>query len=432
MSEQHSDPNKISKYTTPTWEMELLISGATVFGLMQLPQPLARTFAILMHSNEAAIAELLSVFSVYIQSSLIILILTFVLHLIARGYWVALVGINSVYPGGIQWNSMKSTGPVYREIHRMSVGTTEEALERADNRATLVFSLGFGIAVSILIPVVFVGVLLGILMFLQAINLDMQNMKTISWTIILVMIAPFILVTMMDYVIGEKLMSAKKESWLRKTLELYNALGMKFANNIVLSTFVSNSAAKSKFAMLAVIGAVVGALSGLVLLNTQGRSPDNGAYDGLPKETLGSDYTLRPQHYASLRNENISLNLSAYIDDPVVNTSYMKVFVPYEPSAHTALMKKICPDALTKLEKNKGLGLNCLYKFHAIKIDGKLVEGAFLASADAKTGLRGMVAMIDVRALEKGQHMLYINDLPNPDKESKEPENKIQKIPFWK
>ena len=33
-------PDAIPAKTTPTWEMELLLSGATVFGLLQLPDAL--------------------------------------------------------------------------------------------------------------------------------------------------------------------------------------------------------------------------------------------------------------------------------------------------------------------------------------------------------------------------------------------------------
>ena len=102
MSDIFIGEDQPAKRTTPTWESELLISGATVFGLMQLPDPLNRLLIVWMNGNEAAIVDLLRTISIYLQFSLITLILTFVLHLLARGYWIALVGLHSVYPQGVR------------------------------------------------------------------------------------------------------------------------------------------------------------------------------------------------------------------------------------------------------------------------------------------------------------------------------------------
>ena len=115
MSESDSGANEISKRTTPTWEVELLISGATVFGLLQLPAPLHRWLSIAGQAHGESVYQAIKMFGIYIQFSLWILIVTFVMHLFMRGYWIALVGMNSVYPKGIQWEKVKGFGPIYKE-----------------------------------------------------------------------------------------------------------------------------------------------------------------------------------------------------------------------------------------------------------------------------------------------------------------------------
>jgi len=95
MSDEYLGEDQPARRTTPTWELELLISGATVFGLMQLPDPLNRALIILMNGNEEAIVELVRTVSIYLQFSVITLIVTFILHLLTRAYWVALVGMYS-------------------------------------------------------------------------------------------------------------------------------------------------------------------------------------------------------------------------------------------------------------------------------------------------------------------------------------------------
>ena len=99
--------NQIPKETTPTWEMELLISGATVFGLLSLPGKIDALFYNLFNrSGEDASALLLPLW-IYAKISLLTLIATFVLHLVLRGHWTAMVGLNSVYPDGIHFRRVK-------------------------------------------------------------------------------------------------------------------------------------------------------------------------------------------------------------------------------------------------------------------------------------------------------------------------------------
>jgi len=170
--ESDKGENTISPRTTPTWEMELLVSGATVFSLLQLPGPISRAAAILMNSNDQNIAILVSIVSIYVYVSLVALIGAFILHLIARGYWVAIVGLNSVYPEGIKWGKGNSSGPIHRAVVEESQSSMQQLIERADNRATGIFGLGFGLAISLVIPIVIIGSMLLVLVVVQFFGLD--------------------------------------------------------------------------------------------------------------------------------------------------------------------------------------------------------------------------------------------------------------------
>src|SRR5688500_6169378 len=71
-----------------TWELELLISGAVVFALLQFPSALDRWFWRVDPHLVGAAEE--SAFFVYFYSKLIVytLVATFVVHLCSRAYWV--------------------------------------------------------------------------------------------------------------------------------------------------------------------------------------------------------------------------------------------------------------------------------------------------------------------------------------------------------
>src|SRR6185369_1584519 len=117
---------------------------------LQLPPLLDRAFFRVMNGAVLDFADLLKYLWIYSKVALITLILTFIAHLFLRGYWVALVGMNSVYPGGVRWDRLRM-GPIARKTTAAGLGM-DTAIELADNRATRVFGTGFGLALLMLVP----------------------------------------------------------------------------------------------------------------------------------------------------------------------------------------------------------------------------------------------------------------------------------------
>src|SRR5690349_17536070 len=103
--------------TSPTWELELLISGAVLFALFQIPSLLNGLFAHLEPHATTAIMAVLLLVQIYVKAIVYALIAAFVVHLIARAYWVGLVGLHSVFPNGVRWEEFKS-GPVTLEVYK--------------------------------------------------------------------------------------------------------------------------------------------------------------------------------------------------------------------------------------------------------------------------------------------------------------------------
>ncbi|HET8942629.1 MAG TPA: hypothetical protein VFN13_11660 [Rudaea sp.] len=79
-----ADPDKVPRHTTPTWEVELLISGVAVFAMLQLPGWLDDRFFALRPRFDQDWAGLILVLYVYLHSAAVMLALTFLLHLTLR------------------------------------------------------------------------------------------------------------------------------------------------------------------------------------------------------------------------------------------------------------------------------------------------------------------------------------------------------------
>jgi hypothetical protein len=431
MSEQENQADQIPKRTTPTWEIELLISGATVFGLTQLPAPLSRALVIGLNTNEAAIAELMMAGNIYINFAIFTLIITFVLHLLARGYWVALVGMYSVYPKGIIWDKNTSTGPIYLNLNASEMKSVPDLIEKADNRASRIFGFGFGLAMPMIIISVPLAIMVMVLIFVQSMGEDINVWVAASKIIAIILFLPFLLFYFIDYFFGEKLIAKNKDGIIKRVFSLYQRIGFNQFNSPLIYIYTTNEGVKKgTLVMMLCMLPLMGAIG--LMIKTQRSTIDNGAYDGLPKNHIGAQKLVRPEYYATSRAQHHTLFLVPYINDSIVQENYLKVFIPYEPHEHNALLTKLCPKALSADAANQGDGLKCLATFFNIQIDGQTINTPLLAGTDPNTGQRGMIAMIDTRELANGQHELKLRAMPKDIESSKANEQHVHRIPFWK
>ena len=88
------DPHVLSRRTTPTWEVELLISGVAIFAMLQLPGWLDDAMFALEPRLTDNWRTVTLLFYAYAKSAAIVLATTFVLHLLLRAQWIALIGMH--------------------------------------------------------------------------------------------------------------------------------------------------------------------------------------------------------------------------------------------------------------------------------------------------------------------------------------------------
>ena len=176
--------------------------------------------------------------------------------------------------------------------------------------------------------------------------------------------------------------------------------------------------------------AALGAASALIW---KSGAPETGAYIALPSMSQTSGLEVPVEYYASFRQEANIQTAQAYIDSPVSEGPYLRLFIPYVPRHYNAMVIADCPQALSRKSVNAGEGLKCLSKLLRISIDGKTIPADLLSSRDPSTGQRGMIAMIPTQSLATGRHEISLVSLRHDDEDSDKPEKEIFiKIPFWK
>ncbi|MBK8286753.1 MAG: hypothetical protein IPK97_18855 [Ahniella sp.] len=422
-------PHEIPKRTTPTWDMELLISGATIFGLLQLPVAVDRLGLMVLSGNEMQVQQFLYTLTLYVQCSLLTLIATFVLHLILRAYWVALVGMNSVYPDGIRWDYYREQGPVSTDVLSADEPSFEARVDAADNRATWVFGLGFGLALIMVWPALFVGTLSIVLVIGQKFD---WRLDLITWAALLVfflLMVPIMVAGVVDRYFGARWLAEGRADLLKRVFRFYARLGMSRSQNPLVAIAQSHSRNRWATGYVVLAATVVMNIVAVVTVVRMG-SFENGAYDGLPPTSAGNELELFPAHYGNQRNTDGTMT-SPFIPSMQAKGPYLPLFLPYRPRSMNEALAKACPDALEREASLSGAGLVCMGRLLEPKLDDRVLSLQWFSAVDPASGQRGALAMIDIRELPIGQHRLKLRRLPIPEAGRSEREQWHQ-IEFWK
>lgn len=418
--------------TTPTWEMELLISGATVFSLLQAPGLMDEAYYAIAPGLSSEYQALATLPYLYLMTACLALIATFLAHLCVRGYWVALVGLGSVYPQGVDWSRLR-WGPGFVAALRRSLAPLPEAIERYDNRASQVFGFGVGLSALAIGITLFVAIIGGMSVALYELSGRAVRMDIFLIALLGLCFGPYLLLYGVDSLLRH---APERHPRLRRWIEAAFTRWMRVpfvtGSNYPLLLFTSHIGGRSgnwlmALALLALIG-----VSAVRMESGRARWQIDGY--GLLPDGDTSGYVLEPRHYADQRTRLGSRLPAAYIPSEQIRGDWLRVYLPFRPTADTEALQRLCP-ALAEASPPPEAVLACLPRRFRLQLDGKppAVAPDFSFARDPDTGLRGIVAMIDLHELPRGRHelALFHDDAPAAGKNEGKPPRAAARIPFW-
>lgn len=420
VSEQSSQehPLQVPRRTTPTWEIELLISGALVFSLFSLREPLENYFISVRPMATELVQPLIIYSYLYSKLVLFVLLITFVLHLAARARWVALVGVHSIYPQGPRWDNL-SGGPMTKRLTRETVGDMDEAIEHADNQASLVFGYGILAAQLSLMILVVSLVFFGLLTLLRLLGVPQRG----EYLIVGGFAAFLILPMLVDNYVLPRL---RPDSWLQRAtlfmLRISFGLSLHRLQQPLNSLVTTNFGGKRGTWVL--VGVIYGVL-GLASLDTFVRMEGLRGVRGAALGETERDFGLLPSHYARYRTGSLRFSASPFIDDEIVGGPYLRLSIPYRAHKHDEIFAERCPDqgaepdetASTEQRANAERALlqarvTCFGRLFGVQLDGvPLPDLEFHRLQGPDDGLDGVMTFIDVRGLRNGPHALRLEHL---------------------
>lgn len=430
------------------WEIELLISGATLFALLQAPGWVDGWYARTQPHLDGG-TEFVAFFGFY-SAKLILytLICTFLLHLIARAYWVALVGLHSVFPAGTRWSELEY-GPAFTERIRGRISSTPAAIRRMDNLSSLLFSGGavillmFFTSLLIIVPMVALSMLVSRTLF----GGEYLPETVLALVLTLTMIP--VLTRYVDLRWGRRNPGTRPPAALQWAAGLSFYLGATTVTGplaLVLSSNLGKRAAwtTTTLIFMGIIGLFV---VRDVLLQRGLLQLDGHAY---LSDAVAAQETV-PAHYADQRAADVVYPLTPHIQSETVTDAYVRLFVPITPVRHNPLVAERCPSVplrgsgLRLVTERTRSGsppdaaafIECVAGLQPVSLNGQRLDGApWRLATDPASGLRGIVLHIPAHDLPAGEHLLRIEGLPRPAREQERrnprPDYAPHLIRFWR
>lgn len=392
-------------------ELELIISSLTVFALFSLPGWLFEAFANnYTHLSVPMVAG--SQFGITIITGLCyVLGSCFVLHLLVRAYWVGLIGLQSVFPGGIDWTHTPGIGPLTRERYKSTLPDLGQAIARADRIASSLFAVISLITLATLWIAVLLAVVLAIAGQVGArFGMTNRSMLIASFAMIVLFVGLPGLVWLLDSVIARNWPGVRKHRGFTSVVHALNrAVALLFPQRLIMPvqlTLQSNTRPRV-FKVMAFIGAVAMVLIGNLRIAGWTRFTISDEFNYLNDAIVRPK--LRSTHYENLRTGSDRLRPWPIIPGFEQSGAFLPLFLPYHPLRDNPILDRSCV-----APTGTAAAVSCVRRLWAIRLNDTNIDlDGFVPTERGDLRMRGLTGLVSLAGLPPGMHELIITW--NPD-----------------
>lgn len=426
-----------------TYEMELLVSGAVVFGLLQLPGPLVAAFDRYRSVLAGGLRTVESLAQGYVMMMLYVLIGTFLLHLVLRAYWIGLLGLESVFPAGIRWDRLKGAGPLTLRTYRRRLGSLAGAVDRTDDRCSLIFSFGFLLVAAFAYSLVVLALAGLVALALSWVPVLKEHVAAVFWVALGVVVGLQLVAGFLDRRLGTRLNPAGVPMRLLARLVDIGFLTspMRWTGSTQLA-LASNISATRVAALIIGVSLLLGAGNAVFILARGGLLHlDSLSYFPLSLREEGVD----PVHYRDRWKDAVTAAGSPSVQSAFVEEPYLELVVAYVPERHNALLRAACPGVASLRGEGLLVGrswesapeaartaADCLGGLLGVRLDGEeLTALRWDFTAEPGSRLPAVVSFVSVRGLAEGRHELEVR-VPGRRARVGAPDLERHVIPFWR
>ena len=309
-----------------SWQAELVLSGLVITILFQLPDMFIRWVEPSIIQSGEIEGTFLKFASMAFLMGIYCVIISFGIHLLLRGIWIALLGLHSVYPKGIDVDSKNGMSPQYWQKSKEQYPNLMQYNVELDANCSLIFST----ATMIIITVTSLSIC--ILIFYQLMRFLMSVFPVIADNIIPISIGTYLLfmfVTFLTQYLGKKYPDNQNIAKIvvgygLATGTLFSLYVFRKPVGYINAISMSNNKSKYGMTIYMVLCVIMGFVGG-----KQVGKIDTFTYFETEKYFT---FNNRPHQILDLNYENLmgkeALVYTPYIQSDVISDAFIKVFLP--------------------------------------------------------------------------------------------------------
>jgi hypothetical protein len=434
------DRTWLNEIAQKSWEPELLVSGAAIYLTSNLPawiDNFYNFYTIDIQADADSVTSVLPLLSFSFLSIIAyLLIFAFVAHFVMRAFWVAVVGLLSVFPQDIQYEKLPSYTPYFKEKLREHLGSLSDYTTRLDKTCSSLLSLAFLMAMT-LVGVSGIYVLcfacIKILGLLIPAAIFEKYERIIYFSFLSLMFVFSLIILALNLPMFKNKPAVNKFQF--RFYIFFNNLPFPFISKPrqrISNIFMSNISPRRYYTAVAILGL---AIIGGIPLTFKSKATQNWIKGRLFYSKGAPQFELERNYYENLRDKNQPIVNNMVIQSDIIQDDFLKIFIGY-PKRLDKELEKICvqsllTDSLGKEKKKELLDRNaiiCLNRFHQIYLNDSLYQSDFIFYKHHTTDELGLITYLPTQQLKVGKNMLrmILNYTDSTRKKQSE-----QFVPFW-
>lgn len=414
-----------------SWQLELLVSGFTIFGLFHASGPVEDAFQKALYEG-AILKDLYQTASLSID----ILIINLIIHLVLRGIWIGALGLRSV-SGEVDIDSLIYSARFTNYLNK-KIGSFDTYIERLEKLCSIIFAISF-------LLIFYVAAFY----ILVQINLFFGTLANVrGFTIVGAILTLLLLIgaglTFFDYVTQGLL---KRNKWVSKLYFpfywVFSYLTLSFLYRPLYYNLLDNRFGRKVSLVLLPFYISILFISSIY--------KEQSAFVGL-FSSRSSSILAKSGHYEDLVKKDYNINVLT-IQSKVIRDPYIKVNIPITNAVESKIIEfnnDLIPFQNKRRYKSYitlvGMGnnssnkvntdslyqeyLNTFERIYLIKIDSIACKTEFVINIKGDEMKRSInfETYINTNYLTEGKHVLTYSRYKHPDTDSL---ISIKKIPFW-
>jgi len=418
-----------------SWQLELLVSGFTIFGLFYALEPVQNAFRTAIYEDDI----LKDVYQT-VYTAILILIFNLIIHVILRSLWIGALGVRYV-SGEVEIDNLNYSKRFTNYLNK-KIGSFDDYIEKLEKLCSIIFAISF----LLIFYVIAIFVVLHLIKYIASFGSDNASiflrMLVFATQILLIVGA---VLTFFDYITQGLL---KKNKWIATLYFpfywVFSYLTLSFLYRPLYYNLIDN-----KFGRRVSLLLLPFYFSVLFISNMYKEQSRIISFTSVKSNAI----IAKSGNYEDLVEKNHLFISTLTIQSKVITDPYINVKIPLTNTIEDHIIEF---NESLKPEKDKrgykshffiefGRGevtsslkrttdslhmeyLKTFQKIYTIKIDSIPYKSDFVIVKENKNNRIGFETYVGTNNLAEGKHILIYSRYKHPDTDSI---ITIREIPFW-